>query len=216
VLMDSVNARGGSSAGGSCSMLSSTGQRLSSDPVTSGNYTLVSGVMGAVDTTAPMVSLSSPAASQVATGTVAAVGMAFDRNDVQWTLYLGPGSSPSEWTQIASGSGNQAGSYQFGSWDSSYYSGIYTFKIVAVDGHGNTAEGTVSFNVDYTITVSGSIASFEWFFIGLSELPDDSDPLSIFGPSGDYKVHRWDHDSESDEYIDKYRYPSTLSAGYGF
>lgn len=216
VLLDSANTRGGLSAGGSYTVLSSIGQRTSNGSVTTSTYTLVSGMMGAVDTTAPSVTVTSPVSAQVASGTISMVGTAFDRNGIEWKLCVGGGSNPTAWEQVGSGTGNQAASYTFGNWDSSRYSGDYTYKLVAVDGHGNTAEGRVTFNVHYTFTISGTVPAFKWIFMGVPVGVSSVDPIALFGTGSEYKVYKWDPTAAPNEYTSQYRYPSVLAAGDGF
>jgi hypothetical protein len=216
VLLDSANASGGQSEGGNYTVLSSIGQRTSNGPVTTSTYTLVSGMMGAVDTTPPTVAISSPLPAAVATGTVSAIGTAFDQNDIRWTLYVGGGTNPAAWEQLSDGAGNMASSYTFGDWDSTRYSGDYTFKLVAVDGHGNTAEGKVTFNVHYTFTITGTVPAFKWIFMGVPVGVSSADPVSLFGADEKYKIYKWDPTAEPNQYVSKYRYPSVLRAGDGF
>jgi len=214
-LQDVINARGGSSSGGDYYALSSIGQRSSNRLATGGDFSCVSGLLGSVDTTAPTVAVTNPTAGQSTNGSVSLVGTAFDQNNVQWTLYVGPGASPSSWSQVATGSGNNADSFSFGAWDSSRFSGSYTYKLVAVDSRGNTAQGTVTFNVDYTLTITGSVPVMQWVFMGLPVAPADTNPISIFG-NGEYKIFRWNPEVARDQYTDQYRFPSSIEPGYGF
>lgn len=216
LLQDTANARGGESAGGSYTVLSSVGQRTSNPAASGGTFNAVSGILGAVDTTPPDVAFTSPAASASASGTIAAVGSAFDRNDVEWTLYVGGGASPSAWSEVASGSGNMAPGVTFGNWNSADYAGDYTFRIAATDGHGNTAEGTVTFYVDYTFTISGTLPAFQWVFMGVPVNAAESDPLSVFGAENTFKIYRWNPAADLDPYLDRYESPDTLGAGDGF
>jgi hypothetical protein len=215
ILQDAANAGGGAASGGNFVVVSSIGQRSSGGPATGGAFSCAGGLLGSIDTDAPAISISSPAADQSANGAVALVGTAFDRNDVQWTLYIGPGDSPTVWTQVASGSGNRAVAHTFGSWDSSRYAGRYTYKLVAVDSRGNAAQGTVSFSVDYTLSISGTVPAMQWVFIGLPAAPANPDPISIFG-NGEYKVFRWNPEAQPDPHTDRYRYPAAIEPGYGF
>jgi hypothetical protein len=216
VLMDAINARGGYSSGGSYAAFSSIGQRTSSIPRAAGSFEVISGFIGAIDTTAPTLTISSPTTATAATSTVPVAGTAFDQNDLQWTVYMGPGASPASWTQVAAGAGNQASSYSFGSWDSSNYSGSYTMALVAVDGHGNIATGTVTFSAGGALTITGTIPAFKWMFLGIPGNVNAADPVSLFGTSGEYKVYRWEPAATSEPVIDRYRYPTALNAGQGF
>ena len=215
VLMDTANARGGYASGGTYEAFSSVGQRVSSDPVSAGAYELIAGFAGVIDTTSPSLAITGPTAGSAQTAAISVVGTAFDQNDVQWTLYLGPGASPSSWSQLATGAGNQASSYTFGSWDSSNYTGDYTFRVTAVDGHGNTTEATVTVGTGGTVTITGTVPKLKWVFLGMPLVPNSTTPTDIFG-TGEYKVFRWDPEVASDEYLDQYRYPSAISAGEGF
>ncbi len=215
ILQDAANAGGGAAAGGNFEIISSVGQRSSNRLATGGVFSCASGLLGSIDTEAPAVAISSPSSSQSANGSVALVGTAVDSNDVQWTLYIGPGDAPTVWTQVASGSGNRAVSYTFGAWDSSRYAGRYTYKLVAVDARGNAAQATVTFSVDYTLSISGTVPAMQWVFIGLPAAPANPDPISIFG-NGEYKVFRWNPEASPDPHTDRYRYPAAIEPGYGF
>ncbi len=216
VLLDSANTRGGQSEGGGYAVLSSVGQRFSNGGVSASTYTLVSGLMGAVDTTPPTIAITSPLAAAAASGTISMIGTAFDQNDIEWTLYVGGGAAPASWEKLAEGAGNRVAAYTFGNWDSARYSGDYTFRLVAVDSRGNTAEGTVTFDVAYTFTITGTIPAFKWIFMGVPVGVNSTDPLTLFGATAEYKVYKWDPAAESREYVDRYRYPTVLSAGDGF
>lgn len=215
MLQDSVNARGGSSNGGVYEVISSIGQRTSVAAISGGAYSGASGLLGGMDTTAPTVSITSPTSMQSASGTITLVGAAFDQNDVLWKIYIGGGLDPTSWTEVATGSGNRTSASSFATWDSSRYAGKYTYKIVALDTRGNMAEGTVSFSVDYTLKITGSVPDMKWVFIGLPAAIDNASPISVFG-DGEYKVFRWTPDAPSEQYVEQYRYPSVIKPGYGF
>ncbi|HOO56116.1 MAG TPA: Ig domain-containing protein [bacterium] len=215
ILQDAIGTHGSaSSTGDNYSLHSTIGQASSSPSGSYLNYSLVSGFMGVVDETPPQADFSSPTASSSASGTVDIIGTAFDINGTVWSIYIGAGSEPAEWNELISSSGNITNG-TMSSWDSGSNAGTYTLKIVATDGRGNTATGTVTFNVDNTISIAGTISAFKWILLGIPVQPSPPDPVSIFGENGEYKIYRWDPEAADDEYVGKYRSPSQLLAGYG-
>ncbi len=217
IMMDALNSRGGVSTAGDMSLYSSIGQSADNNALTSTTYSLVNGFMGVIDELPPSVDLTNPIAFSTQSGTFDVIGTAYDRTDTQWTIYLAPtdNSDPDFLESLTSGSGNVAG-HTFAQVDTTDYSGAYSVYIVAVDGRGNTATGSVAINIDHSITISGNIPKLEWIFMGMSAQPDPADPLTIFGASNDFKIFRWDPELEETQELKKYYSPESLAPGDGF
>lgn len=214
IMLDSAGSGGGAASGGAMKLYSSVGQASTPTQAAAGTYTLRSGFLAVIDETPPTVTFSTPAPASSQSGALGVAGTAADLNGVQWTLYYGPGASPSAWSQIASGS-TSINAAALASWDTSGRSGAYTLKLVAVDGRGNTTSGSVTFNIGNTITVTGTIPAFKWVMMCLPNEPGVSDPISLFG-SGEYKIFRWDPAASDLGTQGRYRYPATLRAGESY
>ncbi|MEW6201316.1 MAG: hypothetical protein AB1546_05030, partial [bacterium] len=83
------------------------------------------------------------------------------------------------------------------------------------DSLGGTSSVTVTVTVNNTATISGTMPKLKWFLMSVPVQPTDTSPTAMFG-SGSYKIYRWDPTAPDDPYLDKYKAPSSLDAGYAF
>ena len=101
-------------------------------------------------------------------------------------------------------------------WNASSLSGPYTLTVVAVDTRGNTATGTVSFNIGNTATISGTIPQFKWMLVSTPVNPTPEDPISMYGSTYLFKIYRWNPEKADDGELSKYEYPAALTSGNGY
>ena len=104
------------------------------------------------DTTLPTTNISAPANNGFIKGTVAVNGTASDTYLNSWTLEYGEGTSPTVWTQINTGTASVSNG-NLGSWDTSSLKNntVYTLRIRAADGAGNTNQASIRVTTDKTL-----------------------------------------------------------------
>ncbi|HOO56940.1 MAG TPA: hypothetical protein PLN69_08960 [bacterium] len=216
VLSDVIeNAGSAPVSGGDFVVYQSVGQPAGTEIVSSTTYTIVNGFLGVVDEIPPTIEFTSPGASSDNGGDINIIGTAFDESGAEWTLCYGPGSEPAAWKELCCGDHNVSNASLM-SWDASMLKGTYTLRVVATDNNGNTATGTVTFNIGNSATIEGAIPKFKWMLISMPVQPSPSDPVTLFGTAGEYKVFRRDPQAEPDPVLGQYRYPESLNAGDSF
>lgn len=216
VISDTMDGAGLSPVGGGgYTLYQAAGQGAGYDTGAGGDYVVTGGFLGTIDETPPTISFTNPPAASNQSGIVNVIGTAQDVNGTVWTLSYGPGASPSSWRDIATGTVGVTSATLL-SWDASQLSGSYTLRVVATDGRGNTATGTVTFALGNTATVTGTIPKFKWMLMSVPVQPATPAPVAMYGNSTDYKLFRWDPTAAEDQYLSQYRYPASLSAGQGF
>lgn len=200
--------------GGNMRLYNSIGQQAGYVTAAGGRFEVVGGFLGVVDETPPAISFSTPADSSAVTGSVGVEGMAFDQNGATWTVYYGPGESPSRWKQIGTGNDNEPNCHM-ADWDTSNLYGTYTLKIVGVDARGNSAAKTVMVGVwskyDFTTTIPADV----WSMVAVPGNPLNPDPYSFLG-SARYEVQRWDPTMQPNEANTQYKIIFPVTAGDGF
>jgi len=167
-----------------------------------------------IDATPPYVSIATPSAGTTLSGVAGASGTVYAVNLSSWTLYYGPGESPSSWKEISSGTSN-IDDDSLGNWDTSAISGTYTLKLSATDVFSRTAATTTQVVLTNTQAVEGTVTEFTWTIISAPSQPSGSSITDIFG-NGEYKIFQWDAEAEADPYLDQYVIPESISAGDGF
>ncbi len=191
------------------------GQPVGHDQFAQDVYELFGGFLGVVDETAPTINISNPASATTIGGPVGITGSVFDENITQWTIEYGAGASPSTWDQLSDGNTNVTSS-NLAPWDASLLGGTYSARLTATDDRGNTATSAVSFTIENSLSISGTIPMHKWVFLSMPLGVDPDDPLSLYGTDYEYKVFRWNPDSEYMQDSGRYEYPEHLTAGTGY
>lgn len=167
-----------------------------------------------VDVSAPVVSFLSPASEANLEGDTIVTGTVSDTSLTSWSLYYGPGQSPSVWKQISSGATGLQNA-ELGTWSSASLSGTYTLKLSASDAFSRTSEATRTVTVNNVATMSGTLPGGVWKLLGMSVVPNATSTIDIYG-NGEYKIYRWDPDAPDLPNTHQYRYPPTLTRGMSY
>ncbi|MEW5947464.1 MAG: PQQ-binding-like beta-propeller repeat protein [bacterium] len=168
-----------------------------------------------VDTTPPVATITSPAAGETVSGSVAITGAASDAALANYKVEYGATASPSSWTAITESTQNVTGG-TLATWDASKFGGTYTMRLTAMDVAGNSTSASVQVTVSNPVTVSGVLTAGEWHMMSLPMQPDQTSPKAVFGTTG-YKIIRWDpQKAEPDPYALNYVSPGELRPGEAF
>lgn len=165
-------------------------------------------------TSAPSLAIITPSIGANVSGSVQITGTVADSQLHDWTLYYGPGASPTAWNPVCSGTSTVA-SGTLCTWSAGGLAGSYTLKLEASDIVGNTSNSTISVNLNNTATISGTIPAFQWTLVSVPVQPLSSTPAAMFG-SGNYQIYRWEPDSPQDPSLDHFVVPKSLAAGQAF
>ena len=200
--------------GGEYILYNSIGQESGHEIVSGSDYEMVGGFLGVVDETPPTIQFTTPTAASTNSNTINVIGTAFDENGTTWTLSYSPVPNPSVSKQLSTGSSNVTAATLV-AWDASSLSGAYSLSITATDDRGNTATGTITFTINNSATISGTIPELTWMLLSMPVQTNPPDPVSTFG-NDEYKVYRRDPRLPSIEDLEQYRYPETLKPGDAF
>ncbi len=182
-------------------VVAQNGAGLISAPSTSNGFVL--------DSLSPVVSLQSPA---ITNGNISITGIVSDSTLISWQLYYGPGTTPSNWKEFASGETPQITS---GTLDTTILSGTYTIKLIATDSLDRISVATTTFTIDNTYTITGVIPALKWVFAGIPATPVSASVADIFSGKT-YKVYRRDPRVTPDPYLGNYIIPTSFAAGEGY
>ena len=163
----------------------------------------------------PAAAITSPAQNATVSDSVSISGSATDLTLAEWKLEYGPGSSPTLWRQIASGT-NAVSDGAFTVWDTASLAGQYTLKLTVSDTLDGLTTVTTTFTIQNTVTITGSIPAGEWVLLSLPASPPNANPVSLFGENLTYKILRWDPTATDDPTLSKYRSPGNIGAGASF